>query len=824
MALSYNRWAGSLTILLIALLCCPTKEFSSHAQSVSSWGRPSTRNEKTAESIVQIINDITVISGDDRMITPANPFDLNGLSVQFTPAGAGYSVTSGPGVFDGNLGEKLDLTTAPAINPRVESIAGDNAFLTQTLGFSFPFFGVAYTSIAVTSNGNLVFRPVGIGNGDFELKAVESIESLDDFEDDLPRIAPYWHDLTASATQTSGQRGVYIRRDFDRTLITWNAISDFPNNPSKDTGVHSFQASLFRDGRIVFTYGSAQLTSRALVGVSPGLKQRTTHIKFAAPTPGAKTTMAEFFSTSTIVDIVEAARNFYTAPGIGDDFDFLYLFTDFPYDLGGGFAYSIQLSNDVRGIGLPITRSPLLTAIGSSRLQAILNLNDIAHAYPDSPAERFLSVYHGLSIIAREQGHRWLSFIQSPNDPKLLLGQANGFWNFFLNTESTISAWPARRSSVAEGNVWRDNHDGSFTSISLVDGYSRLDQYLMGLRPASDVPETFVLLPVEGTAAKRDSTPSPNVTINGARRSVAIADIIRANGAREPAVPSSPKNFRAGFVLLTQLGATPNAATLEKLTRYRLAWESYFYQSVDGLGTMTTGMSPQASPQVIATASAASFGLTLAPGQIAALFGAGLTDGSTRAAPSQPLPTMLAGAEVRINGVPAPLYYASPTQINFQVPRNITATTERPPVSSSTALIEIFLNGRLIRAGAFQAAPSCPAIFTLTQNGTGPAAAVDALTGAGAPFHARQSNGAPNIIAVFGSGFGADITDTPGSASVEATIDGVPCSVLYAGQAPGFTGLNQINVVFPPNLGAGVHRLILWRNGDPSQETTITIR
>jgi uncharacterized protein (TIGR03437 family) len=816
MVLSFKLKAGGLTILLIVLLCFPTRLPSIEARSIPTTVRTSAAAQG---------NDITVISGDDRVITPTNPFDLNGRAVQFSPVGTGYTVSSGAGVYEAAIGEKLDLTTAPAINPRIGTQPGDDAVLNQTIGFSFPFYGVSFTNVGVTSNGNLVFRPAGITNEAYELRAVESIESRGAFEKDLPRIAPYWHDLTADASHTSGQRGVYIRRDLDRTIITWTAISDFPNDPGKDNGIHSFQVSLFRDGRIVFTYGVAQLTSRALVGVSNGLSQTATLINLNNPSSGMfSTPVAEMFSTSTIVDLVESAKAFYASPGIGDDIDFIYLFTDFPHDLGGGFSYFLGLSNDVKGIGQPVEQSPLLAEIGSEKLQGILNLNDIAHTYPDSPAERFLGGYHGLSILARDQGHRWLSSIRYPNDPTLLLGRENAYWSFFLNTESTSSAFMARRSSAAEGNAWRENNDGSFTSVSLVDGYSLLDQYLMGFRSPGEIPQTFVIAPAEGTTAARDSTPAPNITIQGTRRPISIEEILRANGVREPSAQVSPKNFRAAFVLLIRQGATANPATVEKLTRYRLAWESYFYQSTDRLASVTTGVSKQATPQVIATTSAASFSPTLAPGEIAALFGGGLTAGEIVAAGSQPLPTTLAGAEIRINGVPAPLFYVSPTQINFQVPRNITAVTEELMVSSATALVEAYLNGRLIRAGAFQIAPSCPAVFTTTQNGTGPAAAVDALTGASFPFNARQVSGDPNIIAVFGSGFGADITDTPGSVKVEATIDGIPCSVLYAGQAPGFTGLNQINLAFPPDLSSGVHRLILWRNGIPSQETTITIR
>ncbi len=119
-----------------------------------------------------------------------------------------------------------------------------------------------------------------------------------------------------------------------------------------------------------------------------------------------------------------------------------------------------------------------------------------------------------------------------------------------------------------------------------------------------------------------------------------------------------------------------------------------------------------------------------------------------------------------------------------------------------------------------------PAVFTFSQSGTGPAAAVDAITGTIEPFNAKQSNGQPNIIAVFGTGLGADATDLDGnvSGSVQITIDGNPVTVNYAGRAPGLTGLNQFNVVFPENISSGTHTLVISRNGIPSNQVTIAVR
>jgi uncharacterized protein (TIGR03437 family) len=791
----------------------------------------------TADVVNQDINDISVIQGDRTLVTPVNPFDLNGRAVQFTPSGSSYTISSSAATFDTNLGTKLNLTVAPAVNPKEDTEPGDDAYILQDLGFSFSLYGASFSQVAVSSNGFLTFRPAGVSQAAFDAASVDSGESLASLQRSVPRIAPYWHDLDARAGQTQGDNGIYIRRDNDRILVTWNNIRDFPNDPSQDRGVHRFQVTLASDGRITFTYASVELTSTALAGISPGLSTTTPSlIDLSSPPGGAiSAPIAEFFSTNTTVDVVSVIQAFYATHPNRDVYDFLYLITDFNFSLGGDdvFAFYLPIRNDVRGIGRSRPDSSEVFdldpggVLGGRRIQGLLNLSNI-QIYPDLPTTRmpFVAGNHALSVMGQEQGHRWMSFIRYPGaDPVALLGRDNAHWNFFLNIESTTSSPAARRSSSLEGNVWRENGDGSFTSINLIDGFSRLDHYLMGLRPASEVADTFVITNPIGGGVNRESPPRPNVTVSGARQAITINEITQANGQRSPDASSAPKNFRAAVVLLVREGMQPSAATINKVTRFRLAWESYFAQSTDLLGTINAGLADQTTSRVIAAASAASFKATLASGEIAALFGNGLANG-TAVATSQPLPTTLAGTQVLVNSVPAPLFFASPTQINFQVPRNTAATTNNPSAQSATATIEVINNDQLIRAGAFQIAPVVPAIFTFNQSGTGSAAAVDAFTFTIEPFNARQANGQPNIIAVFGTGLGADATDVDANvnSSVQATIDGNPVTVNYAGRAPGFTGLNQFNVAFPANITSGTHRLVISRNGIASREVTIAVR
>ncbi len=786
------------------------------------------------EAAVADVDDIAVIQDNGQLAQPVNPFDLGGRAVLFTPAGSSYVVTSFSAPFDTSLGTKLDLTVAPAFNPTTGE-AGDDAYLLQDLGFNFSLYGASYAQIAVSSNGFLTFRPANVTDAVFNGASIDSGESLADLQTSLPRIAPYWHDLDASASLTQGDAGIFIRRDNDRVVITWNNIRDFQNTAT-DNGRHRFQATLFANGRIQFTYESAQLTTSALAGITPGDSTNTPAvIDLSNPSSQAfGTPIAEYFTTTTTVDLNAIIRTFYATHPNQDVYDFVYFLTDFNFNLGGdAFAFYRSVSNDVSGIGKSLnTGAALKQTLGSQRIQGMLNLNNIINAYPALPSTRMTnigSVHTALSLFAQVQGHRWLASPRHPNaDPFFLLGRLNGNWNYFLNIESTISGPAARRSSSMEGSVWRENGDGTFTTVNLIDGYSRLDQYLMGVRPAAEVADTFIINNPVGTTQTRSSNPLPNVTVSGTKQVVTINEVVQANGPRTPDSSAAPKNFRAAFILFTQRGTDPAPATLAKLKLFRLAWESYFAQATDYRASLNTGLAAQTVSRTIALGSAASYAQTIAPGAIVALFGSDLSD-ATIAAATQPLPTSLAVTEVRVNGLAAPLFFVSPGQINFQIPRTVPATTNNQfaqAIPSGALTVEVIRNGQLARAGIFQIAPAVPGLFTFNQNGTGPAAALDAFNFNGPPYAATRANGEPNILAFFGTGLGADATDIDANVAtdVRATIDGNPVTVSYAGRTPGLTGLNQLNIALPAGITSGTHTVIVSRNGIPSNAATIAIR
>jgi hypothetical protein len=78
----------------------------------------------------------------------------------------------------------------------------------------------------------------------------------------------------------------------------------------------------------------------------------------------------------------------------------------------------------------------------------------------------------------------------------------------------------------------------------------------------------------------------------------------------------------------------------------------------------------------------------VAPGSIISIYGANMASapsGSGATASTLPLPTSLSGAQVLMNGIQAPLYYADSGQINAQVPWEVRG--------ASSLAVEVLYNG-----------------------------------------------------------------------------------------------------------------------------------
>ncbi len=180
----------------------------------------------------------------------------------------------------------------------------------------------------------------------------------------------------------------------------------------------------------------------------------------------------------------------------------------------------------------------------------------------------------------------------------------------------------------------------------------------------------------------------------------------------------------------------------------------------------------------------------IAPGEIVSIFGSGFDP---------------ATAQVLFDGKPATLFYAGATQLNVLVPSDLTpnANTE----------IVIKAQGATVADFSTKVAAAAPGIFTIS-NGTGQAAAnnEDGTVNSATNPIARGS-----IIVLYATGEGQNIE------SINLTIGGTLAELLYAGHAPGFPGLMQINARVPAGTGPAGNLVVSLGIGNAVSQTGVTI-
>jgi len=186
---------------------------------------------------------------------------------------------------------------------------------------------------------------------------------------------------------------------------------------------------------------------------------------------------------------------------------------------------------------------------------------------------------------------------------------------------------------------------------------------------------------------------------------------------------------------------------------------------------------------------ASTFPLNVAPGEIMAIYGTNLA-AETMSAGGLPLPQQLSDAQVFVNGNAVPLYFVSLNQINAVMPDDASGLVKLTVQNSAGKhSINVLI------------APAVPEILTQDGSGAGPASARKAIdesvVTADNPLHAGD------YLVLFLSGLGAT-TQMNGydyaNQQPTVTIGGLDCPVSFAGRAPGYPGLDQINCAVPAGI------------------------
>jgi uncharacterized protein (TIGR03437 family) len=183
--------------------------------------------------------------------------------------------------------------------------------------------------------------------------------------------------------------------------------------------------------------------------------------------------------------------------------------------------------------------------------------------------------------------------------------------------------------------------------------------------------------------------------------------------------------------------------------------------------------------------------------------------------------TNLAGAQVLINGVAAPMLYAQSSQVNAIVPFESNG--------ASSIAVQATYNNMTSASSTVPMQQAAPALFTTSSTGTGQGAILNqdnSVNSSGNPAHPGT------IVALFGTGGGLFQTSlgdgtTAGATNlklpVTAQVGGADTQVVYAGSAPGLVaGGFQINVTIPPGTTAGNVPVVVFVNGVASQ-TGVTV-
>lgn len=248
---------------------------------------------------------------------------------------------------------------------------------------------------------------------------------------------------------------------------------------------------------------------------------------------------------------------------------------------------------------------------------------------------------------------------------------------------------------------------------------------------------------------------------------------------------------------------------------------------------------PHAGPMVnsagvVNNASFAPGNNPVAPGSIAAVFGTNMNDGSSVLFSSfgsdGKLVTTLGGAQVKINGTSVPIFYSTPAQLGIQIPFDITGTT---------ASITVTTNGVTSAAQNLTVGPVAPGLFSTDQSGHGQGAVLIANTNTlvaptgSIPGRDARPAKPGEFITIFCTGLGvvspALATGQPGAtndtvAKPTVTIDGNAAVVQFSGIAPGFVGLDQVNVQIPAaTRSANDIPVVLTIDGKQSNMVTIAV-
>jgi uncharacterized protein (TIGR03437 family) len=242
-------------------------------------------------------------------------------------------------------------------------------------------------------------------------------------------------------------------------------------------------------------------------------------------------------------------------------------------------------------------------------------------------------------------------------------------------------------------------------------------------------------------------------------------------------------------------------------------------------------------PPIKGVTNAASYATgEVSPGEMVTIFGTAIGPASAAYAATDPatgkLATTIGGVQVLFNGTPAPMIYASSTQVSAVVPYEM-ALIANPSVWIAYA-------GHSSIAYQLSLGTAAPGLFAQNASGSGPGAILNQDNSLNGPSHPAAKG---SIVQVFMTGEGQtspqsvtgaittvtlpppQVTPAP-SQAIQVLIGGQPALYTYAGEAPGMVaGVMQLNVQIPATAPSGALSIQVSVGGNVSQSgITVTVQ
>jgi uncharacterized protein (TIGR03437 family) len=243
-----------------------------------------------------------------------------------------------------------------------------------------------------------------------------------------------------------------------------------------------------------------------------------------------------------------------------------------------------------------------------------------------------------------------------------------------------------------------------------------------------------------------------------------------------------------------------------------------------------------ALPPIKSVVNAASYiGGAVSPGEMVTIFGTGIGPATAAGATTDPatgkLFTAIGGVQVLFNGTPAPMIYASSTQVSAVVPYEM-ALISNPSVWITYA-------GQISNAYPLTVAATAPGLFAQNASGSGPGAILNQDNSLNGPSHLAAKG---SIVQMFMTGEGqtsplgitGKITGvtlptpqvTPAPVQPILVSTGGQAFYTYAGEAPGMVaGVMQLNVQIPAGVPSGPLEVLVSIGGVSSQNSiTVSVQ